>query len=200
MYFIKKLVVGQMYANCYLVHKNHSCVIIDPGDEADFISKKIEDFNLIPKALIITHGHVDHVMACYELINSYNIPFYIDKDDEFLVRNLKNTSKHWFNRTDILSPKITQLFKNKLLIEGVEFEIIKIPGHTPGSVAFYNKKEKLLFSGDLIFKGGGLGRVDFSYSNKNDFPRSLKKILSLPKDTVIYPGHGDEFILSEFNV
>jgi len=200
MYLVKKLIVGQMYANCYLVYKNHSCVIIDPGDEADYISKKIEDFSLIPKAVISTHGHIDHIMACYELINNYNIPFFIDKDDEFLIRNLKNTSKHWFNRIDILSPKITQIFKNKFLLEEFEFEIIKTPGHTPGSVAFYNKKEKLLFSGDLIFEGGSVGRTDFSYSNNVKFKKSLNKILKMPKDTTVYPGHGDEFKLSEFTI
>ncbi len=58
----------------------------------------------------------------------------------------------------------------------------------------------MVFSGDLIFKGGGLGRVDFLYSNENDFARSLKKILSLPKDTMIYPGHGEIFLLSEFTI
>ena len=111
----------------------------------------------------------------------------MEKKDEFLLaKAMKYT---------VLIPKITRGFKNNDVIKFGTFKIkvITIPGHTPGSLAFFCQNH--LFSGDLIFSEGGLGRTDYAYSNKSDFESSLSKISKLPKGTIIHPGHGEEFTI-----
>lgn len=195
---VHKLTVGTMQSNCYIVEEYPYCLIVDPGDEADFITQKINELRLKPVKILATHGHFDHNMAVFELTSNFDIPFFIDKEDISLIKNIGNSSSLWLKRDDVVIPK-TQIFnKSNISINNKRLKIIKIPGHTPGSVAFYFKSGNFLISGDLIFKGGGLGRTDFSYSNKDKFSNSLKKILRLPNDTLIYPGHGENFLLSEY--
>ena len=198
MFKVHKLAVGTMQSNCYIVEDDSSCLIVDPGDDADYISNKLISLHLKPIAVIATHGHFDHNMASFELTSSYNIPFYIDKEDKFLIENIASFSSHWLKRDDVLKPEINIFKENSISMKNVKLKIIKIPGHTPGSVAFYIKSKRIVFSGDLIFEGGGLGRTDFSYSSKPEFSKSIHKILSLPKNTLVYPGHGESFKLSDY--
>jgi glyoxylase-like metal-dependent hydrolase (beta-lactamase superfamily II) len=86
--------------------------------------------------------------------------------------------------------------ENSLKIGNWSSKIIFTPGHTPGSVCFYFEKEKILFSGDILFKGA-IGRYDFSYSSKKDLDNSLKKLLQLPPDVIVYPGHGEKTTIDE---
>jgi len=197
---VHRLSVGEMRSNCYLLQYDDRCIIIDPGDDSDFITNKILELKLKPKFIASTHGHIDHNMASYEVSKNFDIPFYISERDVFLIKKMKETAKVWFRRNDILIPKIEPVEKMPLKLGKHKIEIIDIPGHTPGSVAYYVPLSKIMFVGDLIFEAGGLGRVDFQYSDKKDFISSLDKVLTYPKDTQIYPGHGEYFLLSEFNI
>ena len=197
---IKTLVVGQMKTNCYIIYNNSedSAIVIDPGDDADYIIGQLNAVGSNPKEIIATHGHFDHNMAAYELQSAYNIPFLISDKDEFLLKKIPMSAKYFVNIKSVKVPKIDKFLKQEKKIEIYDnyFEILEIPGHTPGSVGLYNPIEKILFSGDTIFKDGSIGRYDYSYSNKNNLLKSINRILSLPADTVIYPGHGRETCVS----
>jgi len=189
--------LGEMEANCYVVHQNNKAVIIDPADESDFISQKILEMNLKPLAIIATHGHFDHILAAGELQLIFNIPFFIHFKDEFLLKEANKSAKHWLGQKHeyIMPREIKYLDKNKNLKFGeLNFKIIKTPGHTPGSVCLFLEKIKppIIFTGDLIFKDG-IGRYDFYYSSETELKKSLKKISKLSKETIIYPGHGSYF-------
>ena len=192
---IVRLEVGQMQANCYLVSNNSEAVIIDPGDDADYIIQKIQDEELVPVAILATHGHFDHIMGALTLQLAFSIPFYINSNDMFLVQKMRYSARH-FLKTDPGPPAETVFLGEKFATANLEFSVIPFPGHTPGSVCFYNAKEKAVFVGDLIFADEYVGRTDFSYSDKNKMRESIDKIMKLPKDTIVYPGHGEEFTLS----
>ncbi len=193
---IEKIVVGQLRANCYLVYDKTTkgCVIIDPGDEADFITQKITDLNLIPKLAVATHAHFDHIQAAVELKLAYKIPFLLHKADEVLLRHYRKSAIRFTMLDPGPAPIPDGYLKRNidLRFKIYDLRIIHTPGHTPGGICLYSKTDNALFSGDSIFANGEVGRTDFAYCNKRDLDKSIKKILSLPKETVIYPGHGEE--------
>lgn len=191
---IKKYSLGQLQTNCYfIIDENNNCVIIDPADEANFILEQIQINRLNVLAILATHGHFDHLLAVGEIQKSINIPLYISKKDLFLIDRLEETAAYFLGyKPHIIQPiKVNYLNDKRILISNFKFQILKTPGHTPGSVCFYLKKEKILFSGDTLFKNA-VGRDDFSYSSKNNLIKSLKKIISLPEEVIIYPGHGEK--------
>lgn len=198
------LPVGQMKANCYLLAdtKSRETVIVDPGDDAEYIERIIADEQLQPVKILATHGHVDHVMAVWELSLAYKIPFFINTKDEFLIKNMSISAKHWLGFDPGPPPVISKTLKNgeKLRIRESILEIIETPGHTPGSICLYCQKENMILVGDLIFAGGGVGRTDFSYSNKEDLEKSIEKILQLPEITIFYSGHGESSTLEEYQL
>lgn len=192
---IVTLTVGQLQTNCYLVidGTTSDALIIDPGDDADYIERIISDKRLNPKSIIATHGHFDHILAVTELTLAYKIPFLIHRGDEFLVSNMQNSAKH-FEGIDVDPPPRIDKFIDELNLITVGSHSLRVfhtPGHTPGSLSIYCKKECILFCGDLLFAGGAVGRTDFSYSDPKLLAQSLSKVLLLSQDTIVYPGHGD---------
>lgn len=201
-FIIKTLSIGQLSTNCYLVidSKTQEALIIDPGDSAEYISNVLRDEGATPVKIIATHGHFDHILAVTELRLAYNIPFYIHKSDEFLVKRMQSSAQHFLNIATDPPPEIDGFLKKSINVDKHVFEIIETPGHTLGSVCLYNKKENVLLTGDTIFANGGVGRTDFSYSSNKDLQKSLKKIFKLPIMTTIYPGHGASSTLKEEKV
>lgn len=164
---IERVIVGELEENCYLLKENDSILIIDPGDEFNKIKVAIDKIGGSPIGIIITHHHFDHIGALKEVKNYYDIPVY-DR------HNLKEES-------------------NK--IGEFEFRVYYTPGHTDDSISIYFKKYNILFSGDFIFQGS-IGRTDLG-GNMIDMKKSISKILSLPSNTEIYPGHGDKTTLAK---
>ena len=185
--------LGQLQANCYFLIKKEECLLIDPGDDADFILGKIQQADLHLVGVMATHGHFDHVMAVGEIQESFDVPLYISKKDTFLLRRTKKSSEFFLGFSVPVLP--IKKIKN-LNIENWKLKIIETPGHTPGSVCYYFPEEKVIFTGDTLFKDG-IGRYDFSYSSKNDLVNSLKKILKLPEETIVYPGNGAKTTILE---
>lgn len=196
---ILKYSLGEMQANCYILIKDSSCIIIDPADSADFILEEISRRNLHVLALIATHGHFDHVMAAGEMQISLNplygtpVPLYIDKQDHFLIKRLGETAKHFLgHEPTVIRPQTMQpIPEGKFSISEFTFTVLKTPGHTPGSSCYYFKDDGRIFTGDTLF-AGAIGRFDFAYSDKNLLKQSVDTILRLPEETIINPGHGDE--------
>lgn len=202
---IINLVVGQVRTNCYLVVDDEGgpacrqAGIIDPGDDGDYIIRKIEDIKLKPVWVLATHGHFDHLLAVTEVVLTYNIPFYLHPEDKFFLPKAQKSVKHFFgiDMDPILIEPIPISSKTNLKVGKTIFQIIETPGHSPGGICLYSKKEKVLFSGDLIFGRGLVGRTDFKYCSKEDLKKSIKKILKLPEDVMVYPGHGEESTLGK---
>ncbi len=195
---IQTFTLGELQTNCYLVidQNTKQCLIIDPADDANFISEQVLRQNLKPVAVLATHGHFDHILAAGELQMAFDIPFYINEKDLFLVKNLQKNATFWTKREIIeKSPDKISFFPSniKYRISNIEFDVISTPGHTPGSVCFYFPEEKILFSGDTLFKDG-VARTDLSYSSEKDLQYSLKKLAQSPRETKIYPGHGESFL------
>lgn len=175
---VEMLPVGQMAANCYIVSDGKTAVVIDPGDDGQYILSKIS----VPvSAIVATHGHSDHVGAAFEVQTSLGAKFFMHEADMFLLSRMK------VPRTDP-PPTVTKtIFHGDVLPLG--FRVMHTPGHTPGSVALVG--DGIAFVGDVLFADGSVGRTDFSYSRPMDLAASIKKILALPADTVLYCGHGE---------
>ncbi len=193
---IEKIIVGDVFTNCYIVgcEEEKICGIIDPGDNGEKIKEKIEELGLNPVMIINTHGHFDHIGANH----LFNLSVYIHKDDfEFLKDPEKNLSSFfsvpYVSKNDNI---ITVEEKDVIKIGKLYFEVIHTPGHTPGSICL--KIENILFTGDTIF-ADGIGRTDFPEGDEERLIKSIKeKILPLPDDFIIYPGHGKSAKLIEF--
>lgn len=195
-----RLPLGTLAANCYLISEDvkKETLIIDPGDEADFILKIVRETQLIPKAIILTHGHFDHVAAATELKLSLKKEIWGSSKDKALFEVMPRQAKK-YTGFPALPLRIDKSLKegNKISVGRYVFSVWESPGHTPGSICLVSKSQKVAVVGDLVFKDASMGRYDFRYSNKKKIFDSLKRILSLSSDTVIYPGHGEEFALGE---
>lgn len=198
---IQQLITGQLRTNCYLVYDSQGTdlIIIDPGDDADYIMRKIKDIDKTPSKIIATHGHFDHILAATELKLAYGIPFLMHKDDEFLLKRLQSSAKHFLGIKTDPPPQIDKYIDkdDEIKIGKHIFEIIETPGHTPGGIAFYCKDLKILIAGDNIFEKGGIGRTDFVYANSHQLTESIQKLLKLPNETTIYTGHGNKTTIKE---
>ncbi len=189
---IKALRVGQLQTNCYLLwnKENSECFIIDPGDDADFITTEILNQKLKPKAILLTHGHFDHCLACLELKLNFNIPIYLDPKDNFLYQNSAKSANRWTTSGALKQPA-TSPIPDDLKLGSEEIKVISTPGHTPGSVCFYSAPH--LFTGDTLFEQG-VGSTNHSYSSSADLKKSLDSLAKLPPDTIIYPGHEESAV------
>ncbi len=193
---IETILVGQMRTNCYLCVSEHTAtaVIVDPGDDPEYIVERVVRQKVRVLAILATHGHFDHVMGVPYLQSVFDVPFLMCQKDEFLLRTVNQIAALFLGS----APNIPQIIVDRFLIPGktvafddILFEVVGVPGHTPGSVALYNRRQGYVFVGDTIFEQGGVGRTDFSYSDSHKLMTSVKRILALPTSTLILPGHGN---------
>ena len=184
---IKTIPVGQLEENCYIVtnEKTLECVVIDPGDESNTILDYLEDNSLKCRAIMITHGHYDHVGAVDAIAEETGATVYMNSRDDTGGR-----SSHLPYRL----PQGGISYDDGDLIDeaGMRFEIIATPGHTPGGVTI--RCERALFTGDTLFRGS-CGRVDLPGGDMDEELASLRKICSLPGEYEVYPGHMDSSTL-----
>lgn len=192
--FIRNLSVGTLQTNCYLIVDENSkeAAIIDPGGNVDYITSAVADLEVKPSQIIATHGHFDHVLAVNELKLAYNIPFLMNRKDEKFLNWMRKSAITFTNIDPGPAPRIDRYLKEgeNLEMSSVGFRIIATSGHTPGSISLYSKEKAVVFVGDVVFSDGALGRTDLPYSDKKDLETSVKKLLKLPKETIVYSGHG----------
>ncbi len=190
---IKTMVLGELSTNCYVVSsvEDDYAVIIDPGDEANHIQEYILHNNITPKAILITHGHFDHILAAHELSINFQIPIYMSKKDSFLTERMIETAEHFIGKGVYLKPEhfIDVNDGDEICFGNINFTVISIPGHTPGSVGY--KIDESIFTGDLIFEGGSVGEYRHKYSSYKDLMASIDKIKNLRNGITLYPGHGN---------
>jgi len=205
MLHVQTFSVGLLQTNCYLVteEKSHKTFIIDPGDDASYIAEIIVSKHLIPQAILATHGHFDHILAAFELQHIFTIPFYLHARDEFLLKVMRQSAQYYLKYPVVEPPPVPtkELWQQTVLMLGVvRFDIMETPGHTPGGVSFYCKSEEICFTGDTVFAGGAIGDWRHTYSDKQKLLTSVKRIVSLPGNTVLFPGHGEETSIEQLHV
>lgn len=190
---IKSLPLGLLETNCFLLLDTDSedVVLVDPGGDAPFLVDIIEKNNYHLNAIWLTHGHADHIQAIPELQSHFDVTVYIHEDDRMMLSNPMLNLAAWLNmQIDITGPVKTYCEGDFLLLGSQSFEIIHTPGHTPGSVCFYHGFH--LLSGDTLFRNS-IGRADFPGADPDLLIQSIKKkLLVLPDETLVYPGHGME--------
>lgn len=181
---IKTIPVGQLETNCHVVvnEETLACVVIDPGDESNAIMDYIESNRLRCEAIMLTHGHFDHVGAVNEILEQTGCALYINPRDEGYEVG-KSGMK-------FKMPEGGKYYDDgDIIVEaGLEFKVLATPGHTPGSVCLICGDA--LFTGDTLFRGS-CGRTDLPGGSMREEMRSLKKICQLEGDYEVYPGHMD---------
>lgn len=186
-------VVGAVQTNCYFLYnpETSECLIIDPGDEADKIINYMQSKELKPVAILLTHGHFDHIGAVDELRDKYNISVYAAKEERETLENED------INRSSFFMGRGLSIAADKWLSDGDEITLlgqnvrcILTPGHTVGGMCFYFPKEMILFSGDTLFQES-VGRTDFPGGSMKKLIESIReKIFVLPDEVRVFPGHG----------
>lgn len=188
------MTVGPVQTNCYIVNKegSSSCIVIDPGEEAEKIAAYIGKKGLKNEGILLTHGHFDHITGISGLLSLVGGKVYAYETERELMMDPRQNGSVMMGYELAMEPEHLLRDGQVLNIAGMDFKVIHTPGHTKGSCCFYSEKDKILFSGDTIFMES-VGRTDFPTGNARELMDSVRnKVLSLPPDVMIYPGHGPE--------
>jgi len=184
---IKTLIVGELRQNCYICYdaEAKNAVLIDPGAEFDKITAFLEENSLTPEAVLLTHAHYDHIGACEEIKQRFNIPVHMFRTELDAMCGYTMNEGRPSVVPDILLDDNDNLFFGKLRLK-----VIHTPGHSCGSVCYYNEDYGYLFSGDTLFREE-IGRCDLHTGNFKEILQAIaKQLFKLPDDTRVYPGHG----------
>ena len=188
---IKSMTLGMVATNCYLIinKETKEALLIDPADNALRISNVIEENVCTLKAILLTHGHFDHIMALNELKKRYNVPVYAHEEEEDV---LKQSSLNMSGMIGLIYTTQADIYVKDgehLKLAGLDIIVLHTPGHTKGGVCYYLPEEKVLMSGDTLFHCS-IGRTDFPTGSMSQLVRSVKEqLFVLPDDVQVYPGH-----------
>ena len=202
---LQTLVVGPVMTNCYIASEdNKECFIVDPGDSAEAIADYIEGSGLNPVAILLTHGHFDHIMAVEPLRKRYEgIRVYACTQEIALFEDTVNNETKSIGHPLIIKD-IDYLDDGAVIkLIGHDVRLIHTPGHTIGSCCFYVQDEGILFSGDTLF-AGDCGRTDLATGDFRSIIHSIREVLmQLPDETKVYPGHEEDTTIGferKFNI
>ena len=175
---IHTLPLGDYQTNTYIVENGGHCVIIDAGYHPETILRFLEGHDLTADAILLTHGHFDHVGAVRDLAAELACPVYLH-ESELSMPPMMTAGPLYYTHTYGEGDHLT--------FAGIRFRVLHTPGHTPGSVCL--RAEEHLFSGDTLF-AGSCGRTDFPGGDWATIRKSLLRLAQIPEDLVVHPGHG----------
>lgn len=186
--------LGMLPTNTYLFWNEETaeCIVIDPSDGAEQIIAKIRKRKLVPKAILLTHGHDDHFGSVNELRREYGIKTYLMKEEEEVVISIQYNLSSSLGAPRVIEGDMFFVDGQHCPFLGTDMTALLTPGHTPGGGCYYFPEAKVVFTGDTLFRGS-IGRSDFPGGDLDQLIGSIReKLLALPDDTVVYPGHGPE--------
>jgi glyoxylase-like metal-dependent hydrolase (beta-lactamase superfamily II) len=196
MIHIKTLTFNPLQENTYIVYDDEgACMIVDPGcyepSEQRELVDYIEKNKLSVKLLVNTHGHIDHVLGNYFVKETFKVPFEIFHLDLPTLQSVGAYAPNYgFNQYTPATPDRLLKLGDKVIVGTMEFDILFVPGHAPGHIAFVNTEEKICLSGDVLFRSS-IGRADLPGGNYDTLIKSIhEQLFTLPDDTVVFPGHG----------
>ncbi len=182
--------------NTYILfNEKKETVFIDPAccnhSEQTYIISQITSLELIPKIILLTHGHIDHIAGCGFLQQYFNIDVFAHKNTEYFISQAPESAGLWGMELKHL-PKITKYLKHEQIIslDDISLKVLHTPGHADGSLCYYSENANVAFTGDVLFMQS-VGRTDLPTGNMDTLLNCIKNfLLILPPETVIYPGHG----------
>ena len=177
-------------ANTYVIYAESEAIIIDPSQDYDGVISYLDKHHLKLKAILLTHGHFDHFKGVERIVRKYPVPVYIHQEDEELLTNQNLNCSYYCGDNVTYEGEVKNVYDKEVLkILPEDILVIHTPYHTMGSVCYYFKESGLLFSGDSLFKGS-VGNTALPTSEPRLMKDSLNKLMSLPKETKVMPGHG----------
>jgi hydroxyacylglutathione hydrolase len=195
---VKKFVFNPLMENTYvLFDETNACVIIDPGcvekDEESELTEFIESNNLSVKQLINTHCHIDHVLGNAYVKRKFGVPLLIHPIEEPMLRAVKSyASNYGFFQYQDSTPDSFLQEGDQLTVGNQKLDVLFVPGHSPGHIAFYHPTSKVLMGGDVLFENS-IGRTDLPGGDYDTLIKSIhQKFFTLPDDVTVYCGHGSE--------
>lgn len=191
---IEKFVLSSMGTNCYLIinEDTKEMVVIDPATSPEYLISHVKNKGYIPKAILLTHGHFDHVMGIDGWVEEFSIPVYLHEDEIKVLEEPRWNLSYMFGTSYSYGEGIGIKDGEVLELAGISLQVIHTPGHTLGGCCYYVEKESVLFSGDTLFCHG-VGRTDFPTGDMKTLMKSIReKLFCLPKNVVVYPGHEKE--------
>lgn len=190
---IEGAVLGMLGTNCYFINntETNEVIIVDPADNADSIRDWCLSNKKEPVAVLLTHGHYDHMLAADQLRRDFSVKIYAAEVEKELLEDASMNLSAMWSRPVTLKADVFLKDGEILHMAGVDIQVIATPGHTAGGLCYYVEEEGVLFSGDTLF-AGSYGRTDFPTSSMAELARSVReRLLVLPEDTTVYPGHGE---------
>lgn len=191
---IEKFVIGMIGTNCYLVlnETTKECFIIDPAVYSSELVSHIKSKGLHLKAILLTHGHFDHIMGIDRFLAEFPVPVYAQAAEKAMLEDAALNASAGYGPGYTFSGAEYMNDGQHLQLAGVEIEIIHTPGHTAGGCCYYIPSEGVLFSGDTLFRAS-IGRTDLPTGSGSQLIQSIqKRLMCLPGETKVYPGHMDE--------
>jgi glyoxylase-like metal-dependent hydrolase (beta-lactamase superfamily II) len=199
---IDRLILGAYQTNCYILRESKAakdCLIIDTGLEAGELVDFLQRHNLNPVAVVLTHGHADHVTGLVALRGRFpHIKVYIHKLDAEMLTGEKDNLSAMAGVLFSSEPADFSLKEGDVIEQAnIKLDVLHTPGHTPGGICLYSKDEGIVFVGDTLF-ADSVGRTDMPGGSMEQLLKSIReKLFTLPNDTVVYPGHGPQTTISQ---
>lgn len=191
---METFVLGDVSTNCYLIYnqKSREAVVVDPADNGAFVLNKCRELQVKPVAILLTHGHFDHILAVEDICRAFSCQVYAGREEDRLLQDSSmNLSTIMGTERTIVCADVLVKEKDELSLADFKWNVLETPGHTAGSVCYYIPSEQVLFSGDTLF-AGSLGRTDLPTGDQKAIVSSIReKLLPLPEETKVFPGHGE---------
>ncbi len=191
---IKRFLTGMIGTNSYLMinEDTNACILVDPAAFSKEIEETMRKEQLQLVAILLTHGHFDHIMGVDDVLVQYDVPVYAHKEEKELLTDATKNLSAMYGKGYTFPNACYVEDGEELEVAGFLFQVIYTPGHTKGGCCYYCSKEGVLFSGDTLFCGS-VGRTDFPTGSSSMLIRSVEeKLMVLPENTKVYPGHMDE--------
>lgn len=190
---IGRICLGMYQTNCYFLYNEGSkdCVVIDPADSGEYLYDKLNDNGFSVKAIMLTHGHFDHIYGVKALQKKSGAKVYAGAKEVDVLKNERYNCSVSVGRIERIEPDVFLTDNEVIELAGIKIKVIHTPGHTEGSVCYYAEESNILIAGDTLFCES-VGRTDLPTGSSSTLIKSIReKLMILPDEVKVYPGHGE---------